>query len=267
MASPHKRKTTAQRFHSWKSTFFQDVADDTYIEAQLLALALAAGINDAATFPDYHLFVSNQTGNTALLGVGALGLSPDIVILPNVGMSLGLFIAAGLIFGQVGDRVGPRHKVWLITTNILQTALMYAAAALRKWLPNAHSHEGPSALDVIALLAFASGGQVAMARTVNLPQIPTAMVTSAYIDLFADADLFATVHNRPRDRRFLFIISLLVGSFVGASAYARVGPALPLLLAAVCKTGVCASFFFNPPLEAGEDDDGNGIAAEDKFYT
>lgn len=248
-------QTPAHRALHWKDSFVQDVADDAYIEAQLLALAFAAGINDATTFPDYRIFVSNQTGNTALLAIGTLGIGRESVDLPNVALSLSLFIAAGLIFGQVGDRLGRRRKAWLLTTNILQTALMFAAAALRKWLPE--EHEGPHAWAVIVLLAFASGGQVAMARTVNLPQIPTAMVTSAYIDLFADPDIFA-FHNRPRNRRFLFIVSLVVGSFVGAAAYATVEPALPLLLASLCKTAVCISFLFNQVIspcevnEAGE---------------
>lgn len=241
MASPHR--TGPRQAPKWRDTLNMDVADDAYLEAQLLALALAAGINDATTFPDYRVFVSNQTGNTALLAVGALDLGTESVDLPNVAMSLSLFVAAGLIFGQVGDHIGRRRKAWLLATNTVQTALMLAAAAFRQWLPE--QHKGPYAWAVIVLLAFASGGQVAMARTVNLPQIPTAMVTSAYIDLFADPDIL-TPRNRPRNRRLLFIVALVVGSFIGAGAYAMVEPALPLLLASLCKAAVCVSFLFNP---------------------
>ena len=69
----------------------RDVADDIMIECQFLCLALAAGILDATTFPEYGVFVSNQTGNTALLAVGALSLSENVK-LENVGFSLGLFM-------------------------------------------------------------------------------------------------------------------------------------------------------------------------------
>ena len=86
-----------------------------------------------------------------------------------------------------------------------------------------------------------------MARTVNLPQIPTAMVTSAYIDFLVDPDILGR-HNRGRNRRFFFVMSLLVGSFVGAVAYRYVAPSFALLLASICKAVVCVSFFFNPPV-------------------
>lgn len=242
-------KTTSRRDTRWKSTLKRDVADDAVIECQLLILALAAGINDATTFSDYHVFVSNQTGNTALLAVGALGISKGTVDLPNVAFSLSLFIAGGLIFGQIGDHLGRRCKGWLIATNALQTAIMFAGVALRKWLPE--SHEGLHAWAVIALLAFASGGQVAMARTVDVPQIPTAMVTSAYIDFLTDPGIFM-LHNRPRNRRLLLVVCLILGSFIGASSYALVEPALALLLATICKTVVCFSFLFSRAVDSDE---------------
>lgn len=160
---------------SWNTLLGQEVADDLMIECQMFGLAFAAGVLDATTFPDYSVFVSNQTGNTALLAVGALDIS-KVVKIENVGFSLSFFIIGGLLFGQIGDRVGRRRKAWLVTTNFVQTAIMAAATALRKWYQRDHGESSPQAWSVIALLAFASGGQVAMARTVNLPQIPTAMV-------------------------------------------------------------------------------------------
>lgn len=231
------------RLRTFYASLCNNVAEDIVIETQMMVLAVAAGINDATTFPDYHVFVSNQTGNTALLAVGALGIGNGTVELSNIGFSLGLFVVGGLLFGQVGDFLGRRRKIWLITTNSLQTAIMFAAAALRHWLPDAH--EGGPAWAVISLLSLSSGGQVAMARTINLPQIPTAMVTSAYVDFLVDPDILK-LHNRPRNRRFIFVICLVMGSFIGAVAYWYVAPSLSLLLAACCKAVVSISFFFNP---------------------
>lgn len=56
-----------------------------------------------------------------------------------------------------------------------------------------------------------------MTRTVDVPKITTVMVTSAYIDMLVDPELFK-LQNRPRDRRNFFGY-LLLGSFIGASAY------------------------------------------------
>ncbi len=163
-------------------------------------LALAAGIKDAASFPDYHVFASTQTGNTALLAVGALGLGGQTLDLRNVGFSLGAFILGGWSLGQLGDQWGRERRGWLLATNIVQTCIVFVAAALRKWV--ARSDAKLPAWSVISLLAFASGGQVAMTRTINVPEITTAMVTSAYIDLLVDPRLFR-YGNRPRNRRFL----------------------------------------------------------------
>lgn len=220
-----------------------DVADDLTIELQLLTLALAAGINDAMTFPDYRVFVSNQTGNTALLAVGALGLSSESHYLPNIAVSLGVFILGGLVFGQIGAHVGRRRKAWLLATNAVQTAIIFVGVALRQWFAGSEQR-GAHAWAVIAFLAFASGGQVAMARTVDLPQIPTAMVTSAYVDMLTDPDILS-LHNRPRNRRLSFVLCLLVGSFIGACTYAYADPTLALFLAAILKTAVTISFLYN----------------------
>lgn len=214
-----------------------------------MVLALATGIMDAATFSDYHVFVSNQTGNTALLAVGALGVGGSMVKLSNVGVSLGVFIAGGFILGQMGNVLGPKRRLWLIATNLFQTALVAAATALRWRYPTADGT--PGALGVLALLAFASGGQIAVARSVNVPEITTAMVTSAYIDLIIDPHL-TVAGNRPRTRRFFFICMLLIGSFIGAIADRYYNNALALLLSAICKLVITVSFITNA--EASDDD-------------
>ena len=99
----------------------EDISDEALLELELMGLALAAGINDATTFPDYHVFASNQTGNTALLAVGALGLGGELVDLKNVVFSLGFFIIGGYALGQMGDAVGRRKRGYLLATNLIQT--------------------------------------------------------------------------------------------------------------------------------------------------
>ncbi|KAJ6126399.1 hypothetical protein N7523_002011 [Penicillium sp. IBT 18751x] len=114
-----------------RSRLSGEVAEDIDLELELMGLALATGIMDATTFPDYHVFVSNQTGNTALLAVGALRIGGDLVKLQNVGISLGLFIASGMILGQLDNSLGPRRRLWLVITNMLQTSLACVATGLR----------------------------------------------------------------------------------------------------------------------------------------
>lgn len=213
-----------------------------FLEAELMMLAFATGIMDVVTFPQYHVFASNQTGNTALLAVGALGLGSGLISLPYVGTSLGVFAAGGLISGQLGNVFGRKRRLWLFLTNFIQTTLIGIAAGLRQ-----HSHHKRSIsldLGIIALLAFASGAQVAMARTVEVPEVTTAMVTSAYIDLFVDENIFK-LQNRGRNRRAIFVACLILGSFIGAIAYLYVSPHFALYVSALGRLIVALAFLFN----------------------
>lgn len=251
IASPPELKRKDKSKKTDISHYFQNLlVPDGLLETELMILALAAGINDATTFPDYHVFASNQTGNTALLAVGALGLVGNTIDLRNVGLSLGLFICGATIFGQLGHRMGRTTRSWLLCTNTLQTLLILTAAALRKWIPT--DINDPSGYAVIGLLSLASGGQVAMARTVNVPEVTTAMVTSAYVDFVVDP-LLLVRENRPRNRRGIFVLALILGSFIGAVAYREVGPAFALLLAGLVKGVVCILLFFNREQSAQED--------------
>ena len=174
----------------------------------------------------------------------ALNIGGGIVNLKHVGVSLGTFVGGGFLFGQLGNFCGSEKRYWLLLTNMFQTALVFAAAGM-------HSHTDAAGgsnsydLGIIALLAFASGAQVALARSVHIPEITTAMVTSAYIDLLIDPRI-TKKHNRSRNRRFFFVFCLVLGSFIGAIAYRYVSPALALYLSAIGKAVVCIAMLFNP---------------------
>ena len=232
-----------RRLQRCKTYLMGNVASDLNLEIELMMLAFATGIMDAVTFPDYHVFASNQTGNTVLLAVGALDIGGGIVKMRNVGVSLGTFVAGGLVCGQLGNSIGCMRRIWLLTTNIFQTALVFVAAILH--MSTDQGTNESMNLGIITLLAFASGAQVASARTVHIPEVTTAMVTSAYIDFIVDPDIF-TMHNRPRNRRLFFVGSLLLGSFIGATAFKFVSPAFALYLSAIGKSLVCIALLFNP---------------------
>ncbi|KAF2259337.1 hypothetical protein CC78DRAFT_537181 [Lojkania enalia] len=237
-----ERKTHTRSLRSYLSTSIRDGHhSDLLLEAELLLLSFATGIQDATTYPDYQCFASNQTGNTVIIAVGLSGIGGDLFSLRTVGVSLGAFVAGCYMMGQIGNLFGPRKRIWLFISNVIQTALVYAAVAIQ-WSVSSNSES--IAMGVIALLAFSSGGQVAMARPLNIPQITTAMATAAYADLLVDPRLHS-LHNRQRNRRFLFLVMLATGSFVGAFAHSRVNSAFALLLSAIGKTIVTVLMLFN----------------------
>jgi hypothetical protein len=59
-----------------------------------------------------------------------------------------------------------------------------------------------------------------MVRAMKVTDIITANATSAYVDIFIEVNLFK-FHNRARNRRFLFSLSLCAGSFASVFAYRR----------------------------------------------
>ncbi|KAF2122264.1 hypothetical protein BDV96DRAFT_140998 [Lophiotrema nucula] len=99
---------------------------------------------------------------------------------------------------------------------------------------------------ILGLLAFSSGSRVAVVRGLQITDITTAMATAAYIDIFIDPNLLAKIsQNRGRNRRVLFLLMLLVGSFMGAGVGARTNLGVVVLVSAIIKTLVTFVFHFN----------------------
>lgn len=238
--------------------FLESLQVDRLIDIELLLLTFATGIQDAISFPDFHCFASNQTGNSVVLAVGLAGIGGELFSIVNVSVSLGMFISGSIITGQIANLVGARRRVWLLVSHTIQTLMVYAAAAVMAVYGVQFS--GPSVIGSIALLAFSSGAQVASMRPMKRPEITTAMATAAWVDLLIDPKLLS-LRNRSRDRRALFLLSLVVGSFAGAFMHVDIGSSNALLVCAAGKTLVTVGLFFNRP-ESRERVDESGEKAE-----
>ena len=239
------RSNTSSKGSSRFSRYFLSdlhIELDLLVESELVLLTFTTGMQDAASFPDFHCFASNQTGNTVLLATVAAGLTEDFVPLANIATSLAMFLAGALIMGQIGNIVGRRRRLWLLLNSTLQTGMVFEASAMQ--YSKGDGGRGPIAVGVIALLAFSAGAQVTMSRAMEVPEITTAMATAAWVDLVIDPDVLAK-RNRSRNRRALFLLALIAGSLSGAFAYKRVGPSFVLLIAAVGKAIVTAGLLVN----------------------
>lgn len=219
-----------------------DVREDMLLEAELLILSLATGIQDAAVWIDYALFASNQTGNLLFLAIDAAGFTSNNKSIRNIAVSLGTFVGGALIFGQLGNYFGPRKRLWLLLSNLLQTVMVYAAAVIFYTVPD--NRHGSAARGIITLLAVSSGAQVAMGRSLRITEITTAMATSVFADAVVDPRLIR-FDNRRRNRRVLFLVMLTAGCLAGAFAQKKVNSAFAILLCAIVKSIVTGAFFFN----------------------
>lgn len=112
---------------------------------------------------------------------------------------------------------------------------------------------GPESLITIALLAFASGSQVIQSRSLCMTEISTAMATAAWVDLLIDPHLMAVREpNRPRNRRLAFLVTLVLGSLVGAGIYRTAGSATAVFVSAGGKALVIFMYLFNGTEEKSE---------------
>ncbi|RDA85204.1 hypothetical protein CP532_2365 [Ophiocordyceps camponoti-leonardi (nom. inval.)] len=222
-----------------------DVRSSLFAESQLVLLTFCTGLQDVTTFLDYHCFASNQTGNTVFLCIALIisKLDSETFVTANIGMSLGVFLGAGWLTGQLSHEFGPRKRWWLVWCNLLQTVFVFAVAGLQ--YRYGRVDRGPVALGSIALLAFAAGSQVVQSRSLRMTEISTAMATAAWVDLVIDPKLFA-LHNRSRNRRVAFLISLAVGSLVGAVVYRQVGSAAAMVVSGAGKLLVTVLYLFSP---------------------
>ncbi|KAJ9157404.1 DUF1275 domain-containing protein [Pleurostoma richardsiae] len=238
------------------------VRPSLFAELELIILTFCTGLQDAISFPDYHCFASNQTGNTVflMLAVALPNLDGDMFVTANIGAALGFFLAGGWVTGQVGHIVGPRRRLWLVACNLIQTCLVFAAAAIQYTASGTRRGGGGGggggvrdegidatgwrAVVVVGLLAFASGSQVVQSRALRMTEISTAMATAAWVDLLIDPSLFG-LHNRPRNRRVAFLVTLVLGSLAGAYIYKAAGSAVAVFVSACGKLLVTAMYLFN----------------------
>ncbi|KAH6650135.1 hypothetical protein F5144DRAFT_35361 [Chaetomium tenue] len=254
---PQERKSRntqpSTRSRAWKH-LNENVCASALAELELLILTFCIGLQDAVSFPDFHCFASNQTGNTVFLVLAIVlpEADGDMFYTANIGIALGFFLAAAWLTGQLGHIVGARRRCWLVLCNLLQTALVFAAAALqyanrspttgRLDLDGARA---PSTLWAIGLLATAAGSQVVQARSLRVTEITTAMATAAWVDLMIDPNLYAR-SNRGRNRRLGFLAALVLGTLAGAFIFRRVGSPAALVVSAAGKLLVTVMYLFNP---------------------
>ncbi|BEJ17885.1 hypothetical protein CspHIS471_0701530 [Cutaneotrichosporon sp. HIS471] len=205
---------------TWNMWANESVKTSALVPA-LLMQALATGLLDATTYTDFMTFASNQTGNAIILTVAAVGtVSQSTTLLVRTAVSFGSFLLGAFVFGQIGFIVGVRRRTWLLISTAVQTLFLVVASILLSPHGPAATHVGARHdWAILSLFALMSGGQVAMARQSSCQELPTAPMTSTFVDFVADHYLFSSWSDPKavsRNRRFYYVIMMIGGSFIGA---------------------------------------------------
>ncbi|KAH8078334.1 DUF1275 domain protein [Filobasidium floriforme] len=217
--------------------FFRQTIPSDNLLIPLLIVTLTTGLLDASTFSSFNVFASNQTGNAILLTLAAANAAP--VELHNTAASLGGFLFCGLVAGKLGNWMGNRNRGWLLMSNLVQLVILLLVTILSS--PSIHILESThraSQWITLLLLASSAGFQVAMAKTSGVQEVPTAMLTSPFIEFATDKALYkkwtAGGCVKSRNRRAIYITCLMGGSLIGAYMHRYTGGATSVLILATC---------------------------------
>ena len=204
-------------FHRPHIPFFRQTIPSDNLLIPLLIVTLTTGLLDASTFSSFNVFASNQTGNAILLTLAAANAAP--VELHNTAASLGGFLVCGLVAGKLGNWMGNRNRGWLLMSNLVQLVILLLVTILSS--PSIHILESThraSQWITLLLLASSAGFQVAMAKTSGVQEVPTAMLTSPFIEFATDKALYkkwtAGGCVKSRNRRAIYITCLMGGSLM-----------------------------------------------------
>jgi uncharacterized membrane protein YoaK (UPF0700 family) len=216
------------------------------LRAALLVLTFTTGLVDAVSYLGLgQVFTGFVTGNVVLLGFALAGTQGFSVAAPSI--SLGAFLGGALVGGRLAAHLGGRHLTWVVTSLLVEAALVGGAAAVTVGLDPERLVDRRFA--AIALLGAAMGMRNATVRVLAVPDLTTTVLTLTITGLTADSRLAGTKSVRPA-RRVAAIVAMLLGAVAGALLL-RVSLALPLVIMAALVAGTGLAYIGVSVLRSG----------------
>lgn len=204
-------------------------------ELLLTLTTFQTGALDAATFVAFGLFVANMTGNVVLLGAAIAHLYQHDTT-PNI-IALIAFFVGGFLTGLCERRTRQPEvgysRYFFASMSMVHCALYFIAASLIFTGAIPIDTTSRLRLIILALLALGQGSQIVLSKRAGLPEFTTAVITSTFADLSANANLTQLRGKgiRGQLRRTASVIALLVGSIVGGETFKYQGLDMALFVA------------------------------------
>ena len=210
--------------------------DEARLVVSLLGLTFVTGLVDAVSFLGLgHVFTANMTGNVVFIGF-ALGGATDLSV-PRSLTALASFACGSIVGGRLISGATRTPASLLLSAMYAEVMLLFVAAAVA--LASAAPMSQQIVYALIVLTAIAMGLRNAAVRKLAVPDLTTTVLTLTVTGLAADSHLAGG--SAPRTgRRFLAILTMLCGAFVGAMLLRRFGLAVPLMLAVAAVAGLAA---------------------------
>jgi uncharacterized membrane protein YoaK (UPF0700 family) len=211
------RVSSINRFHGFMTS---DIST-THADITLLALYIVTGLLDSSSISIWNTFVSMLTGNTVYFGLGLSNPSGSTRWI-KAGISIVSFCGGSFSFSRY-QNMAPRKRWIIASSHLLQVVLISLAAAIviidAKTPSNGELRW--QVLVPIALVAFQAAGQAVLSRALKVNALTSVVLTSIYLDLFSDMELFAGInHSVQRNQRATAPIALLIG-VIGGGLWAK----------------------------------------------
>jgi len=247
--------TTRRGFANLRAHLLGDV-DPALSTGPLSAYCFMTGFIDSISFSAVFIWCAFQTGNSVQLALALARLfegndhsfhKPDQQALCSV-----LTFLLGASIGRIGDKVGPRTRLWLFLGTMIQ-ALFTTAAAIAIWqsgqgsiASNRGNPAWTNALSFVCLgfMSATMGLQGIMGKRVNTQFATTIVLTTVWCEVMADPKLFDRRRTPSRDHKFLAIFVLFLGGFVGRAILAQIGSAGALGVGTGMRVLVAFSWLF-----------------------
>jgi uncharacterized membrane protein YoaK (UPF0700 family) len=193
----------------------------------LVAMTVVTGLVDAFSYLLLgHVFVANMTGNVVFLGfavAGASGFSIAASLLALASFGLG-----SVVGGRIVQRFGQHRGHHLAAATTTQSVLL--AASVNLALVGTHPFASAVRYPLIVVLALAMGVQNASVRRLAVPDLTTTVLTLTVTGIGADSALGGGQGSKS-GRRFISVLAMFLGAFVGAVLILHLDVAIPLVLA------------------------------------
>lgn len=178
----------------------------------LLLLTVVTGLVDSLSYLLLgHVFVANMTGNVIFLGF-AVGGAEDFSIVTSV-TAIGAFSVGALLGGRVAS-TSHRHRGRLIfRAALIETVAVLLALAWVALVTDPFTGAGRYVL--VCLLAVAMGLQNSAARSLDVPDLTTTVLTKTITGISADASVVGGRGSR-LGRRGASVLAMLTGALAGA---------------------------------------------------
>lgn len=190
----------------------------------LLLCCLITGLLDSTVFYAYGTFVSGQTGNTILFGLGAS--TSHTTDRPyrwaKSLIAIVAFLTGCVVFATTTRKLGNRRRGTMILSFVTQaTVVLLAAGFIQAEVVEGRLHRMNNEIDwrqalPIALLSFQSAGQIVASRALGHDTIPTVVLTSMLHDIATDPRLLVRwFDNEKRNQRVGAFVAAVLGAVAG----------------------------------------------------